>query len=65
MKRIKDADDHRYSELYRAHRDFKIKSRTAMAKALLDAANYKRREMRQINPKFGYFKENGKVFVEG
>jgi len=43
MKRRKDADDHRYGELYKANRDYKLKSRHAIAKAMLEAANYRRR----------------------
>lgn len=63
MKRRKAADDHRYAELYRSNRDYRLKSRQVIAKAMLEAAHYRRAERHQINPRLGYFKD--KTFVEG
>ena len=42
MKRIKEIDENRYSNLFFENREFKKKSREAIAKSMLEAAEYRR-----------------------
>lgn len=65
MKRVKEIDENRYSTLFLENKEFKKKARDAIAKSMLEAAECRRAERREINPRFGYFKDGARNFVEG
>ena len=47
------------------NKEYKKKVRDAIAKSMVEAAQCRRAERREINPKFGYFKDGTRTFIEG
>ena len=64
MRRNQVTEQSKYSDLYIQNKQYKIKSREAIAKSMLQAAEYRRAERSRIDLKLGYYKD-GKTFVDG
>jgi hypothetical protein len=63
MTRAKEIDENRFSTLFLDNKEFKKKARDAIAKSMLEAADCRRAERREINPRLGYFKDGTRNFV--